>query len=243
MKKETALIIAILFTLVLLVVLGASLMPKKNSVLPDILDVTEPVMSITGVIEKIEGNTFYITKSSPDNTKQITFKITIDKNTTINNPYTFIPYLIKTDYQPVPQPITFKNLSVGERVSFTTEKDLRTLKSYEFHAVSVNPSAIHTVISGSIKDIRNNILTVVGGPLADPDINPLTPNPMQEYTVEVDQDTEISRLTSPTHVKDVPAIIQFEKTDLTKNMRVVIYTDVNVKKNTTFKALRIEPSI
>ncbi|MFA5136740.1 MAG: hypothetical protein WC489_05095 [Patescibacteria group bacterium] len=215
----------------------------QQSLSPNILNHTQPITSFSGRIEKVEDNTFYVTGSSGKNNKQITFKITTDKNTTINNPYIFVPYLIKSDFQPTPQPITLNNLSVGQQAAFTADKDLRTLESYEFQAVSVNPSAIHTVISGTIKNIQNNILTVLGGPLADPDINPLTPSPMQKYSIEVDQDTEISRLTSPTHVKDVPAIIQFEKTDLTKNMRVVIYTDVNVKKNTTFKALRIEPGI
>lgn len=189
-----------------------------NSI-PNILYLTNPVTEFIGKIDKISGNSIWVSgkytitppptpPTAPTNipgqtitvpplppTKIITYKINIAPFTIINRPETPIKYLFKK-ITPTPSPkLTNSDIHVGQLVS-AYSKDLRTLTNQEFDAYSIKLPTVINSITGKIASIdpKEGIIVLKAvPPITDP--TQLTPEPKEkEYSISVTENTEISRM-------------------------------------------------
>lgn len=184
--------------------------------------------------------------------KVFTYKVNITPHTVISRPETPINFLLK-DVTPVPTPkFSTKDIKAGQMVSVTTASDLRTLKSQEFDALTVKLPVITNTITGEITDINLKdgiIILKTIPPFLPNDHQPTPESPKEkeeEYAISVTSDTEISRMgqadTSKANTTPKPPRpVNYEISDLKKEIQITVYTDLDVISNRKFKALRIEP--
>lgn len=221
--------IIIVIALFILIAAGGYFFYKKGIIftkktvgsnLADILFFTSPVNEFTGIIDKISGNSIWVSGKytitpppTPANNptaipgqlitvpplppeKKFTYKINIAAYTIINRPDTPIKYLFKkTTPSPTPS-LTINDMRVGQLVTFYTTSDLRTLKKYEFGAHTVKLGPVNNIITGKITDIntRDGLIILKAIPPAKPSLDQSTPSPKElEYSVSISADTEISR--------------------------------------------------
>lgn len=260
--------VVVLAILALFMFLGFS---KKNevsdqSVSPNILYITSPVTFLSGKVEKVEGNTILVSnqyavpQTAPivitvlpnqppimptPQTKTITYKLLVTDKTQINQPATYVNYLLRT-VVPSPQAkLTVKDIKVGQMITVNSAVDLRILKSNELEATMINLPQTTKVLSGKIVSVTNNALTLkafpplTGGPVA---VNTAPAAPQEkEYFITVTSDTEISRMTSGGS-STLPKPEKLALSDLKKDMQTTVYTAEDVTEAQTFTALRIEPA-
>lgn len=249
----------VFFTLLFLLVISFILTSKKAkiTVSDNILYLTQPVTTFSGKIEKIEGNTIFVSQTftlpktnqpqaisaslnqSPiplptPQTKTITFKVVITKDTQIAHPSPSIPYLFKSSSPLLPSPLAVKDLKVGELVTVLTTKDLRTLQGDTIEATSIILPLFSNTVSGRIITIQGNTFTLrVVFPSAA-----ITQPPKETlYTITITSDTEISRYDQSNKPE------RLTLSDLNPDMDVTVYTDSDVTTETQLRALRIEPQI
>jgi hypothetical protein len=231
---------------------------------PNILYITQPVTSFSGKVEKIEGNVVSISsqyallQTAPiaitvmpnqppvmptPQTKTVIYKLLVTDKTQINQPATFINYLLKT-VTPAPQTkLTIEDVKVGQMIMVNSAVDLRTLKSNQFEATMINLPPINNTLNGKIVKITNNSLTLKAfAPVAA-----VTDPQEKEYTIHITQDTEISRNIYSTNMnpEEPPTPPKPEKlaiSDLKADMQVTAYTSEDVTETQTLTALRIEPA-
>ena len=243
----------------------------------NLLFLTSPITSFSGKVDKISGNSVWISQSftlsqampgammppaveagkagpSPTAlptpiTKVLTFKVNIDQNTQISRPQNYINYLLITVTPAPPPKLTVKDIKAGQMISINTNSDLRTLKSNEFTATSIQLPQVPNTINGKISAISGNTLKVKSSsqPAMMPGTN-TSPEPPKEieYTVTVTNDTEISRYSQVGPAKEnttftPPEPEELALSDLKVDMQVTVYTDVDVTSAQKFTALRIEP--
>lgn len=266
---------------------GMGLGKGTGAVSPDILFFTQPVTNLSGKVEKVSGNSIWVsTQYTLSNfgapaavpqagaagqvmptpvVKNITFKVNVTSTTSINRPPANIPYLLKNQNAGLPvqketaatvptQPplITVKDIKSGQFISVTTSTDLRQAISYDVFATSIQLPPMVNSLNGKITKISNSSFTMSGilptngsfGPVA----GTVAPPKTEEFVVSVTQDTEISRYSPITQVKEgeLPKPPQAEKlslSDLKEDMAVTVYTDVDITENKKFTALRIDPQI
>ena len=269
MNKNKPFIITLIILLLILGLLAVIPVLKKRvlqkSVSPNILLITQPVLSFSGIVEKVEGNTVTITQkvmeqsqitlplaavnASPFPTPKsitVTYRVLVTDKTQISQPATFINYLLKT-VTPFPvAKLTIKDVKVGQSVTVNSQTDLRTLAGSTFEAATVNLPPITSMLSGKIVGLEENTLTLKA-------FIPVTSGPMgagneKEFTITITQDTEISRMPAiaPAAPGETPQTAKAEKlapSDLKKDMQVTVYTAEDVTTSQNLTALRIEPMI
>lgn len=205
---------------------GASFLGKKTtgSNIPDILFLTSPVLEFTGKVDKVSGNSIWVSgeysitppPTPPNNptavpgqvitipplppTKLLTYKVKIASYTVINRPYTAITYLFNK-ITPTPSPkLTISDISTGQLVTVSTTSDLRTATSKEVEAYAVKLQPIINTLTGKITkiDSKEDLIILKAIPPVRTGTKEPTPQPAEkEYAVSITKDTEISRL-SPT---------------------------------------------
>jgi hypothetical protein len=255
--------IIVLFIVVVTGFICLQLSLQKTHISPDILYITPPTTSFSGVIEEVEDNAIIVGQTvnipkppdSPDKSKtpaipprKLRYKVIVNPKTNIFKPFIRIPYLFKTVSPAPSHKPTFDDLKIGDFVSVVTTIDLRLLEKPEFEAVSVNyvyPST--NSFAAKIIDIflsdENTILTVDASPPPPRGIPLVTLNPQQIlcYEIVITPDTEISRLVSSVDFTKGPQPQRLNVTDLKKNMEVTIYTDGGISTKQRTKALLIRP--
>ena len=267
-------IIIIVIGVVVLAILALFMfnVPGNQSVSPDILYITQPVNAFSGKVEKINGNTIFVSSQyslqtasvmvkvvpgqplvmPTPQTKTITYKLLITDKTQINQPAISVNYLLKT-VTPVPPPkLTIKDIKVGQMITASSTIDLRTLKSNEFEATMINLPQITNTLNGKVVSVTNNALTlmafapITGSPMGA--VNTVPPAPQErEYRIAVNQDTEISRMsynaaTTPEESPTPPKPEKLTIGDLRKDMQVTVYTAQDLIESPMLTALRIEPA-
>ena len=160
-----------------------------QTVSPNILYLTSPVNSLSGKVEKIEGNAVSISsqyallQTAPiaitvmpnqppvmptPQIKTITYKLLVTDKTQISQPTANINYLFKTITPPsapgfptasTPN-LTVKNIKVGQYITVNSQDDLRTLLKNTFEATMINLPPIINTLNGKIVNITNNTLTL-----------------------------------------------------------------------------------
>ena len=239
MKTEYR-VLVILILGVLLLVLGAGALKRNNSFVntppSTILFLTQPVKTFSGIIEKLDGNTLTVSQNMTMNsvTQKVTFRVITDKNTTIEQPESPIPYLFAKSVNASNNKKTIKDLKVGQTAVINTDEDLRTLTLQEFKATHVTLNAIANTLSGPVFDVGGNTLIIK----AYPPSTPSSEIPKERnYRIKITDNTEISR-GAPDGTP-----VRLTLNDLKRSMWVVAYTDGDINSGTDFTALRIDPSI
>jgi len=234
----------------------------------NILYITQPVMSFSGVVEKIEGNKITVTQKqmavqtyappaiaaattqtmpSPLPTPKtivVTFQATVSNNTQISQPQPYINYLFKT-VTPAPQlKLSIKDIKVGSTIMVGSPVDLRTISGNAFDATMINLPQKNNMINGQIASVGEDALTIkayssVMAPAGAAGIAMAQPKQI-EYTIKISSDTEISRMI---YTSTPPKSEKLSISDLKKDVQATIYTDADIAQGTSFTALRIEPMI
>jgi len=160
-----------------------------QTVSPNILYLTSPVNSLSGKVEKIEGNAVSISsqyallQTAPiaitvmpnqppvmptPQIKTITYKLFVTDKTQISQPASNINYLFKTitpsgapGFPTASTPnLTVKNIKVGQYITVNSQDDLSTLLKNTFEATMINLPPIINTLNGKIVNITNNTLTL-----------------------------------------------------------------------------------
>lgn len=202
--------------------IGISFNKNIGSSIPNILFLTNSVTDFSGKIDKISGNSVWISGKytitpppTPPNaptaipgqlitvpplppSKIITYKVNIAPYTIINKTETPITYLYKK-ITPTPSPkLTMKDVRVGQIVSVSAASDLRSLKTDEFDAYSLKLSPMINTIIGKIASINTKdsvIILKAVQPVRPGDDQPTPQQPKEiEYAISITEDTEISRM-------------------------------------------------
>ena len=133
---------------------------KKNGlngrvVSPNILYLTQPITSFSGVVDKIAGNTITISQKqthsqnimpppvvanlssrpSPFPTPKtviLTYQVVVTDRTQINQSPAFVNYLFKVVPPAAPLKSTIKDIKVGQYLTINSQVDLRTLMGNVF---------------------------------------------------------------------------------------------------------------
>lgn len=263
----------LLFLFLIILFLGGAVMlkdafRKEPKASRDILYLTQPIISFSGKIEKISGNTLWVSqrvtmaqapeqrtinpspiKQSPRTIptplfKTITLKVTVTDATQISRPTPSVPYLFTTPTPPSSLPtLSISDLAVGQSVSVTTNTDLRMFSADTVEATSIQLSLISNVLSGTIVSVRDNTITLKATPAQ---VFQPTPQAAKEatYTIVVTTATEISHYLPSQDQPPKPLKPErLSLSDLKPDMQVTVYTDGDVTTQTQLKALRIEPQI
>lgn len=189
-------------------------------------------------------------------TKKITYKVLITNNTMINQAPSFIPYLFKQTATPgagapmAAAPIAAinklaaKDLKTGQFINISTNTDLRSLSGDQFEATSINLSSKATSVNGRVTAINGGELVIKGfaptSPMGAAAVNPQTPKE-KEYTITVNQDTEISGNASSNDPMKPPKPEKYSLSDLKKDTQITVYTEDDIDLSTKLTALKIEP--
>lgn len=280
---QAALLVAILGSLVVgffagSSLKGGSLIPGNTS--SNLMYLTNPVNSFSGKVTKIGSSDFYLSQTytpaqtgiialppaagqkaatavTPQPTplpKTITFRVMVGKNTVFNRSASFVPYLLKTSNPQTPTQVTLNDVQVGQMVTVSSAKDLRTVSSDEFEATQVQLPAPVNTMSGKIAQIQNGIMSVKGylpNYGAGPGVaaTQQTAAPKEEtFNFKVTDETEISGNLPPEAVKPgeqpkAPTVKKYSLDELKVNQQVTVYADGEVAPGKTANALRIEPAV
>jgi hypothetical protein len=260
-------VLLILFVVLLLstLVIGGVLFTRKGAtglkpislgqtISPNILYLTQPVYNFSGVVEKTGSDSILVSQNvtlsqmmppgiplsganatiPPTQTpKKLSYTVKITDKTTVTRFSMNVPLLLITPKPPEIPKLSVKDIIVGETVSIQTNTDLRTLSGNTFEAVSINLPQIQNSIMGTITSVESGKITV----------KPAMPGAQEkEITVTVSADTEISRYLPMDKDNPMPKPEKLSFSDLTPDMQVTVYTDVDVTKQSSVTALRIEPS-
>lgn len=220
MEIKRILLIILLF--VVLGILGIFMIkyssPKTPSISPNVLSLSQPIYSISGMIEKIDNRAIYVT----DQTYKLTYKIIAGKNTSVLRSPVTIPYLFlnkDTNNTTIPTRITFEDLQVGDMVFISTKQDLRTIVKNEFEPSIISKTTTSNSIQGVITEIGNGIVRVNSS--------------SKIYRVDIPSTAEISSLT--------PQPTRYFFSDLKVGTQITAYTEDDVRRTNDITALRVEP--
>lgn len=215
---------------------------NRPTISPNILYLTQPVTSFTGIVEKKETDRIIVSQTVPSipspqlspTPTRLTYTFLISKNTSflrppVNTTFLFItpPPLKEKKYQ-------LNNIEVGSTVTVSVNTDLRSLKKPVFEANNVFLTAAVNIFTGKIIDIKEGAITV------DTSKN-------EKIQVHVTSQTEISRyvFTPPVDNQPLqpvrPERMSFK--DLADGMQVTVYTDKDILTEKNLTAVRIEPII
>lgn len=242
-----------------------------QTVSQNILYLTQPVISFSGTVEKIDNNfvtisqTIYPTPSVIYNPPyppkftpppiptpiKLSYRVGIDQNTAINRPPVNIPYLFITLTPAPASKLTIRDIIIGRSITVSTNTDLRLVTDNQFTATTVSLPALVTTITGKITNIQGNLLTLkavvpsAGPMMALPAASPV-PAKEVDYQVKVTNSTEISHMVYNTSIAPggPPTSPKPEKlalSDLKIGASINVYTNEDVILTQNLTALRIEP--
>ncbi len=244
--------------------------PSNKALSPNILYITQPVTSFSGIVDKIEGNRLTISqkltasqnlvplaaplgKTAPlpsPKVATITFQVVISDKTQISQPPSIINYLFKTVTPPAAGTLglpaasapkmTIEDIKVGQIITVSTLKDLRTLTGDTFEATMISLPQVANTLNGKIINLEGSVLTVKGFAQTMAGITE------KEYRVSINSNTEISRMIFNPNINpgELPTAPKPEKLtigDLKNDTQVSIYTAEDVIESQILTALRIEP--
>lgn len=194
-------------------------------------------VTITGSVEKIDGNTLTVRSLEPPTSYDV---LIVD--THIYRPSMKSNYLLKPNSPIVRTDATMGDINVGQQVTIEGISQSGSQKANALQATSLYLPGIIHVMKGKIVSNKNDTLILQGVPVS------LAPSggDGREYHVTVSQETEVSRMKLPpvTSTGDYLPSTEVEKfglSDLKENMQVVVYTGQDVTEFFDVIALRIEP--
>lgn len=165
------------------------------------------------------------------------FSVKVYQNTEIEKRPIPIPYLFKKSVQS--NKVAFNTLQSGQDV---VVYGYRTDKSFQIDATKIEILPPPNAIQGTITNIQNNKISMRGKPF--PSLGAVN-SVLKSYNVDINTETEISYYL-PLSTED-PSLPPEKKkitvSDLKKDMKIVIYTDVDVNTHQTFSAFRIDPQM
>lgn len=192
---------------------------KTGSNLPDILFLTNPVTEFTGKVDKVSGNTIWVSGkysitppptpvNNPTNapgqvitipplppTKTLSYKVNIASYTQITRPDITVVYLFNKN-TPIPTPkLTVSDIKTGQMVTISVTRDLRSNTSKEVDATVVKLPPFINMLTGKITSIKasEGLIILKAMTPARVVLNEPTSTPVEnEYAVSVTQATEIS---------------------------------------------------
>lgn len=229
----------------------------------DILYITNPVITLTGKVDKKESNSLVLVHSSPElisssspvsaqpKIRISTYKVKVTKNTRVFKTVPLIPYLAKPISPQVQSEGAVADIQAGQNVTVTADVDLRLNTTNEFDAVSIQLTPPINTVQGMITSVTSSGLTVKG--VVRKQIFELSQgdgNAKEEkvFTFAVSSDTEISRFSAPTLSKPgetanlgAPKVEILSLKDLAVGNQVVVYAGQDVTKSQSLTALRVEP--
>ena len=189
----------------------------------NILYITQPVTSFSGIVDKIEGNRITIKQNqtlsqnimppaalaaniplSPlptPKTVVLTYRVMVSDKTQIAQVAPYIPYLFKSMSLVPSLKLTIKDIKVGTSVTVNTQVDLRTLVGNTFEATLINVPQKTNILNGRISRLEGKTLTIMAFPptamnaLANPIAMgaPQNAPKEKEFIIMLTSDTEISR--------------------------------------------------
>ena len=215
---------------------------NRTTISANILYLTQPVTSFTGVVEKKEGNKIIVSQTvlsiqnprlSPTPVK-LTYTFLVSKNTSFLRPPVNITFLFTTPPPLKEKKYQLDNITVGSTVTISVLTDLRSLKQPVFEAHNIFLTAAVNTFTGKIIDKKEGVIIID------------TPK-NEKVQVYVTDQTEISRyvFTPPVENQPLqpvrPERMSFK--DLTDGMQVAVYTDKDILTEKNLTAVRIEPII
>ncbi len=213
------------------------ILSRSSVVTPDILYLTSPVTVFSGRVDKIAGNTLWVSQklSSSAQNKMVIFKVRIGQKTVIERPQNTLAYLFKPITPTPPPKPTASDIRVGQTVTAYTSGDLRTASNNEFEATIIALPPVTTSIYGKFVSVSGETLTLTAQ-------DPANPNQQKTYSVSVTKDTEISGGVGLALDPSKPSAPQkFELSYLKSGMQVNVYSVEDVILSSNLTALRIEP--
>lgn len=241
--------------------------PLIQTTSPNILYLTNPVTTFSGKIESVSGNLLTVSQdmilsqptaigtspTTPPPTKKITYQIQITNKTLIIQAPDNIPYLFSKSVSTSPASpsagiaqLQASSLKAGQFITVTSAVDLRTLIGNQFEALNINISPDVVMINGKISNIDGNNINISGTASVNnafPIGVGLNPQPIQtkEYTIIVDQNTEISGNPMQSSPSGTLKSEKFSQSDLKKDLQVSVYAKGTLDNTQNLKALRIIP--
>lgn len=189
---------------------------------------------ITGFVQKITDKFIYLDKDTEEG--RFVYKISYNQETIISEPKLYLNYLLFNQSTDLQEKLQIKNIAIGQMISINTIQDLRTTSNGKITAETIEMPMKANGIIGTIMTINNNELTLKARPT---DYTSFNPGEESTYIVKIDASTEISRQSSDT--KFLP--VSYKIDDLKQNSEIFVYADIDLAKESTFTALRIEPII
>lgn len=229
---------------------------RKESVSSHILSLTQPVTTISGIVDAVGENQITIKQvqsyeqslqppatntnvllSPTPKTDAFTYQVIVSDKTKLHQAASF-EYLFKT--VPTMQKLSIKDIKVGQYITVSSKVDLRTIGNV-FEAATIDLPQKMNSISGTIIRLDGNTLILKA-------LLPTSPTQQEkQFTITITNDTEISH--KPVNALMVPDLSNLPKpeklsiSDLKEGMQVIIYTDVDVLASNQLTALRIDPTI
>ncbi len=242
--------ITILLGIVLLVfflvrwAMNRNMYTSSGSHSPYILDLTSPIFSVSGKIDKINGKTLTVIvdktmgvaavpampgmeESKP---KTMTFEVVVEDNTQINQP-SDTGAAIPTPDGNNQSKLTVNDLKVGQMVSVTSKTDLR-LGGTKFTAETVSLAPKMRSAYGQISAIAGNNITVKS-----------FMNGEQNYILTVTDKTTISRQQLSSDPLKGPRIDEIAVKDLAVGMSVQVIAETELTADKAVNAEKIDVSV
>jgi len=231
----------------------SSFFGQKETISPNVLWLTAPIMTTSGKIESISGNVIWIKQTFqqqlpiaiPANlssgntpksisvpvTKTISYKVVLNDKTRIFGAQMYAPFVFKSSTALRKGILKSSDLDVGQTIIVTSSVDLRTVTNDTIDASDVQISYVSNTISGIITHISGSRIYVKA--LTPTHSSLGTNQPLEkEYTVTVLSDTEISVPSNSSQ--------RLKVGDLTVGSHVSVYTDVDTSVNFNITAFLIQ---
>ncbi|MDD2822490.1 MAG: hypothetical protein PHQ59_00235 [Candidatus Daviesbacteria bacterium] len=234
-------------------------LPAIQTTSPNILYLTNPITSFSGKIEAVSGNIITVNREinlpqpnqgllNKATSKKITYKILIGKNTVISKITSKVPYLFKspvaTASNSVNKQLTNKDLQIGQTIYAISNTDLRTLTGDQLEASVIDISPNEFSINGKINAIKGNELIIRGSASTLLSEIGIVPNAMPQeknYTITIDQNTEISNSIASNNPAIPSKPEKYLLSDLKKDQLVTIYAEGDMNTDQKFISLRVIP--
>ncbi len=212
------------------------------------MKLTQPVYSLSGTVRSVGENRMEVEylvmnastqgqETSSPQAESLRFRVAIAPETKVfvlRNP---VPYVLveQADQPQVSQTEgSLSDIAEGDTVSITSTTDLRSLQQPEFVAQSISVSSALNGLSGTVRSVAGNTLTVEGTRIGSPIAN--TPQ-TQTFTVQISNNTEIARLNNPSpDTRQTAAAISLS--DLRRDSVVTVYFEPT--NGTTVNALSVQ---
>lgn len=217
-------VIAVLIVLCLILALQAFRKPSQLS--PDILKITRPVKTLTGVVTEVRDSTFLVKqdKSAPSESDlppeaKIVYTVHVTPQTRMQSQLTE-DYFLPGSIPALPPVLEKDRIEVGMPVSIQVKEDLRTLQTRDITALVVILPATRTFGVGTVSALGQNTISLKSGNAVPPLSYPMGVN-TDYYDMS---GSEAKKITAK---------------DLKLNSKVVIFTKFNITRSHDNTVLRV----